>query len=316
MMSTLTVQSLSPRQRTVERLELPSISFGTRRSLVVYHYGQSLSETTKRAYIQGNRAHTTFQYSYPLPAVSFQIYAHRSVISPYLSPISLYTASLHADELPGMLVLNHLIKMLDRADNAGQILGRLDIVPFANPIGLSQHFMGTHIGRFSMESGINFNRDYPEVVSGVAKRVDGQLSTTDSDANVRLIRAAMHAEIAASKAVQEEVVMKKLLYSMAVGADVVLDLHCDSHAVMHMYAHDRLWPSVADLAAELESECHLLAPAAGGNPFDEACSCPWADLADKFPAYPIPMACEGQSVSHTTLGQSDITPSSLSLLLL
>jgi len=227
------------------------------------------------------------------------MYAHLSVI---LSPtfhlsFSLDTASLHADELPGMLVLNHLIKMLDRADMAGQILGRLDIVPFANPIGLSQHFMGTHIGRFSVESGINFNRDYPEVVSGVTKRVDGQLSTTDSDANVRLIRAAMHAEIISSKAVQEEVVMKKLLYSMAVGADVVLDLHCDSHAVMHMYTHDRLWPSVSDLAAELGSECHLLAPAAGGNPFDEACSCPWADLADKFPAYPIPMACEGQSDS-------------------
>ena len=196
-----------------------------------------------------------------------------------------------------MLVLNHLIKMLDRADTAGHILGRLDIVPFANPIGLSQQFIGTHIGRFSLETGINFNRDYPEVVSGVVKRVDGQLSTTDSDANVRLIREAMHAEIASSKAVQEEVVMKKMLYSMAVGADVVLDLHCDSHAVMHMYAHDRLWPSVADLAAELESECHLLAPAAGGNPFDEACSCPWADLADKFPSFPIPMACEGQSIS-------------------
>ena len=47
------VQSASPRQRTVERIELPSISFGTRRSLLVYHYGQSLT-TTKRAYIQGN----------------------------------------------------------------------------------------------------------------------------------------------------------------------------------------------------------------------------------------------------------------------
>ena len=160
--------------------------------------------------------------------------------------------------------------------------------------------MGTHIGRFSVETGVNFNREYPEVVSGVVKRVDGQLSTTDSEANVRLIREAMHAEIVASKAVQEEVVMKKLLYSMAVGADVVLDLHCDSHAVMHMYTHDRLWPSVADLAAELGSECHLLAPAAGGNPFDEACSCPWADLADKFPSFPIPMACEGQSVNQPT----------------
>jgi hypothetical protein len=43
-------------------------------------------------------------------------------------------------------------------------------------------------------------------------------------------------------------------------------------------------------------ECQLLAPAAGGNPFDEACSCPWAELADRFPGCPIPMACEAVTV--------------------
>ena len=53
MMSWTVQSSVAPRQRTVERLELPSISFGTKRSLSVYHYGQSLT-TAKRAYIQGD----------------------------------------------------------------------------------------------------------------------------------------------------------------------------------------------------------------------------------------------------------------------
>ena len=250
--------------RRIERIELPTGSIGTRRNLIVYHYGSPDVVVGKHAYIQ---------------------------------------ASLHADELPGMLVVNHLIKMLDKADKSGQILGNLDIVPFANPIGLAQQLMGIHVGRFSVESGINFNREYPDVVAGVTKRIEGQL-TTDADTNVKLIRSAMRDVIAGTKAIQEEVAMKKALYSMAVGADIVLDLHCDSHAVMHMYTHDRLWPVVADLAAELGSECHLLAPAAGGDPFDEACSCPWAALADHFPSFPIPMAC--QAVTVELRGESDV----------
>ena len=44
-------------------------------------------------------------------------------------------ASIHADELPGMLVAHHLIKMLDCANSAGHIVKEIVIVPFANPIG-------------------------------------------------------------------------------------------------------------------------------------------------------------------------------------
>ena len=88
---------------------------------------------------------------------------------------------------------------------------------------------------------------------------------------------------------------------------------------MHMYTHDRLWPQMSDLAAEIESHCTILAPYSGtshllwarvykcmnvcmyvlyvlyigGDPFDEACSCPWADLHDKLNeesvVYPLPM---------------------------
>ena len=65
---------------------------------------------------------------------------------------------------------------------------------------------------------------------------------------------------------------------------------------MHMYTHDRLWPQLSDLAIELESECQLLAPSSGGNPFDECMSCPWADLADQFPGFPIPMACQSSTI--------------------
>jgi uncharacterized protein len=121
---------------------------------------------------------------------------------------------------------------------------------------------------------------------------------------VNLIREAMVAETDKLTGNKEEAVMKRELYKLACAADVVLDLHCDTEAVLHIYTHDRLWPRMADLAAELGSHCQLLASTSGGNPFDEVCSHPWAALADKFPGFNIPMACE--SVTVELRGERDV----------
>jgi hypothetical protein len=74
---------------------------------------------------------------------------------------------------------------------------------------------------------------------------------------------------------------------------------------MHMYTHDRLWPQLADLAAEIKSHCHLLASASGGNPLDEICSDLWAKIADAYPLCSVPMACE--SVTIELRGQLDVS---------
>jgi predicted deacylase len=63
-----------------------------------------------------------------------------------------------------------------------------------------------------------------------------------------------------------------------------------------MYTHDRLWPQLSDLAALLGSECNIVDPDSGGNCFDEACSSPWAKVADKYPDLPVPMACQSTTV--------------------
>lgn len=65
---------------------------------------------------------------------------------------------------------------------------------------------------------------------------------------------------------------------------------------MHMYTHDRLWPQLSDLCAFLGSECNIIDGGTGGNCFDEACSTPWAYIADKYPGYAIPMACQSTTV--------------------
>ena len=65
---------------------------------------------------------------------------------------------------------------------------------------------------------------------------------------------------------------------------------------MHTYTHDRLWPELADLSAAIGSKCNLIAPKSGGEPFDEAFSCPWATLMDTFPQHPIAMDCRSATV--------------------
>ena len=56
-------------------------------------------------------------------------------------------ASLHADELPGMLVAWYLKQRLAELENAGRLRGEIVVVPVANPIGLEQVLMDTPLGR-------------------------------------------------------------------------------------------------------------------------------------------------------------------------
>jgi len=70
-----------------------------------------------------------------------------------LRPKVYFQAGLHADEWPGFLVLNRLIKLLKKADKSGLIQGEIVIVPVANPIGLAQNFHGYIPGRFAFSDG-------------------------------------------------------------------------------------------------------------------------------------------------------------------
>lgn len=136
-------------------------------------------------------------------------------------------ASLHADELPGLLVCHHLIKLLDVAASEGRIKKQISIVPYANPIGLNQVMQGKHFGRFNWMTGINFNRNWMDVTDKVAKRIEGELKTDDVKWNTSVIRKALYEEADKVESNKQEVLWKKELYKKACVASIVLDLHCD-----------------------------------------------------------------------------------------
>ncbi|WP_445231800.1 succinylglutamate desuccinylase/aspartoacylase family protein [Duganella rhizosphaerae] len=200
-------------------------------------------------------------------------------------------ASLHADEVPGMLVAQHLRNRLKALESAGKLRGEVVLVPAANPIGLSQAIHGMPFGRFDLATGANFNRAYRHVAEELKLSLEGQLGQ-DAEANIRVIRRHAAAALAAWLPATDSESLKKTLLQLAIEADIVLDLHCDNEAVMHVYAGTPLAAAIAPLAALIGSQATLLAMAAGGEPFDEACSRLWWDLAAHFgERYPIPPAC-------------------------
>jgi uncharacterized protein len=212
-------------------------------------------------------------------------------------------ASLHADELPGMRTAWELKKRLTELEAQGQLQGVIELVPVANPIGLDQHLQGSHMGRFELGSGKNFNRSFVELSAPVAALIGDQLGH-DAQANVQLIRQTMSDVLAELPPAASQLQgMQRILLSHACTADVVLDLHCDAEAALHMYALPQHWPQWRSLAAHLNVKVGLLAEDSGGSSFDEACSLPWLRLARQFPDAQIPLACLATTIELG--GQAD-----------
>jgi predicted deacylase len=200
-------------------------------------------------------------------------------------------ASLHADEVPAMLVAHVLRRELERLEAEGRIRGEIILVPAANPIGLSQVVHGAPFGRYDLASGHNFNRFYKHVAAELKESLKGKLGP-DAQANVALVREHARRSIAEWNTDNPTQDLKKTLLGMAIDADIMLDLHCDNEAVLHLYTGTPLAEQVRPLAALLGAHATLLARESGGEPFDEACSRLWWQLADHFgPELPIPMAC-------------------------
>lgn len=204
-------------------------------------------------------------------------------------------AALHADEVPAMLTALHLKSLLQTLEAQGQLLGEIVLVPYANPLGLSQHLHGQHHGRFSLSDGVNFNRGYPELGAIVAEKLRSQLGA-DAQTNKAWIRAALRSAADALPALTTAQDLKRRLLQQAIDADLVIDLHCDSEAVVHLYGLTPQADTLRQLGAQLGARAVLLATESGDSPFDEACSRPWLDLQRLLPEASISLACFSSTV--------------------
>jgi predicted deacylase len=219
-------------------------------------------------------------------------------------PKAYLQAGLHADEAPGYPVLQALIEKLDEASERDAINGEIVIVPAANPIGLAQWRDDMLQGRFDFVNSINFNRQHHDLIQQLLDSIGPQLGD-NAEENVKAIRTRSGEIIAALQPEDEAATLKLLLLSLSHDADIVLDLHCDLDALLHVYIGTPLWPAAEDLAAQMGAEAILLAADSGGTPFDEANSRPWWVLAEHYSDYPIPPACLAATVELRGLSDTD-----------
>jgi predicted deacylase len=211
------------------------------------------------------------------------------------------------------MALHHLMPMLARADHAGRIEGEVIVVPTVNPIGQSQLVGNNHLGRYDLLSRDNFNRNWLDLSEAVAGRVGRRLGR-DAATNVDLIRKAALAALRAMHPVNELQTMRVEMLKLSIDADVVLDLHCDMDAALHLFtAAPDLEGSALELAAELGVRATLYnEPFAQALTFSGVNGALWPRIAARFPDAAIPQACfsttvelrSQHDVSHE-LGASD-----------
>ncbi len=190
-------------------------------------------------------------------------------------------ASLHADEVPGLLVAHHLRRRLAGLEAEGALRGEVVLVPFANPIGLSQRVLQAFEGRFELTSGENFNRHYADLVPAAADLLEPRLRA-GAEASVATVREALREACAALPVTTELESLRRVLLTLATDAEVVLDLHSDNEAVLHLYTATDLWGDIEPLARLMGSRTVLVADRSGDDPFDEACSMTWPRLAEEL----------------------------------
>ncbi|EAQ63655.1 Succinylglutamate desuccinylase/aspartoacylase [Marinomonas sp. MED121] len=213
-------------------------------------------------------------------------------------------AGLHADEWPGFLVLNKLIKALTSADEAGLIKGEITIVPVANPIGLAQNFHGYIPGRFAFsDGGGNFNRNWPQLGEKIEHQIKGQISS-DTDVNASLIRNAITHELKNLPETTELQGLRKTLLAMSMDADEILDLHCSGEACMHAYVAQEFESHFAPLLARLGANVALSELETGAHSFDETNVSVWRHLKNHY-AHLVPWGA--RSLTLELRGENDIS---------
>ncbi len=212
-------------------------------------------------------------------------------------------SSLHADELPGMYVLYKLKQSLKLLEQQHRLRGEIVLVPVANPIGQNQHLMDVHLGRYELENGTNFNRGYLDTYCQVKKRIAPKLSL-DAEENKHSVRSAIKAELEAWPVKNEFESLQQALQLLSHDADIMLDLHCDFEAALHLYSTEYSWPKIEPLARLMGSEINMLADETGGNPFDSSIDMVWKRLKDDF-GESIPDGCCAATVELR--GQLDVS---------
>lgn len=211
-------------------------------------------------------------------------------------------AALHADEQPGTMVLHHLLPLLREADEQDLLRARFTVVPMANPLGMANMVHRHHLGRADIASGVNYNRQWPDLFALVRTQLAGRLND-DERFNVALIRKTVAGWIDAQQPRTAAEKLRLFLLREAHDAAFVLDLHCDSDSLLHIFTSPELMPELQDLSDWMGAAAVLTAADSGGGSFDEVLPLLYRKVAQANPGKPVPMASATATLEYR--GQAD-----------
>lgn len=242
--------------------------------------------------------HSTTLYSYSIGPEAAETKVHLQ-------------AALHADEQPGTMVLHHLLPMLRDADADGRLKARFVVFPSVNPLGLATRVLRRHIGRYDLETGVNFNRRWPDLYPQIATALAGRLSA-DPQANIAAIRKAVGDWLDSQQPATAAQKLRLAVLKSAHDADIVLDLHCDDESLIHIFTSPEFLPGLQALADRMGAAATLTAEDSGGGSFDEVLPGLYRKAQLANPGFPIPMGAEtatleyrGQADTHDQTGIAD-----------
>ena len=213
----------------------------------------------------------------PTASVGNQAYIYLHRFGPSGGKKVYIQAGLHADEHPGLLVAQHLLRHLQQLDQQGRLNAEIVLVPFANPIGLRQRSFGHVIGRCDWHTGQNFNRNMAintdQVMASLAECFGDDLAAND-----HLMRAGLKHLVRQRTDDFEINSLHKTLLLHSIDAHYVLDLHCDDVALPHVFYGVHQPEKGAALANAMGFAICLEEDVTGTVAFDGTHTQPWVNI--------------------------------------
>lgn len=201
-------------------------------------------------------------------------------------------ASVHGAEHQGNAVIFKLLEYLEH----NPILGKLTILPIANPLALNTKIGSYTYGRFNSITGDNWNRlyfDFSKSSLEIVEFAKDHVETNEKDI-IKEYKKLLKELILNKKAGHTEYgpryngLLNLTLQELATDSDYVLDLHTGGRATRYLYVPEYL----EDKSKDLHFPHRLIIPNEFGGAMDEAMFMPWINLQKEFKAlgrdYEIP----------------------------
>lgn len=185
-------------------------------------------------------------------------------------------SSIHGAEVQGNVVIYHLLKALQKTPIKGEIV----LVPNCNPVGTNIKAGEYTMGRFDPVNGTNWNRGYyydEDRVLAFANTIKDKTNEQEIKTAFRQLWIdAINEKLTQPWGLGLAQQLNLTLQSIAVNADIVLDLHNGPVSTRHVYI-----PEYAKQAALQFSIPHcIFIPNVFAGALDEACFSPWWTLQE------------------------------------